>query len=238
MSNTLTQNPYVTKFENMLKPLQSRLSELELNLDSIKDDHPYKQQARLDILVEINKTKQDIENTEKNLECSKTMNIIRSNKVPVDILDHNVWNDCWYDEKRKLYVTYNEHFETLDDVCQREHQINYSKETNDDGLVFKEEGVKFIFGHPSIRIDYEDGTFANFLLPTMTDNMLTDEIVKARLRPKSNEKSIMYKTESESWITIGTKGLSLCEKENEISDKLELYPKVPMEELKTLYGRK
>jgi len=138
------------------------------------------------------------------------MNVTRSDKVPKNIQDHNVWNDCWYDEERKLFVTYNQHFETLDNVHQREHQINYSKETNDGGLVFEEEGVKFILGYPSIRIDYEDGTFANFLLPIMTDNMLTDEIVKARLRPESNEKSIIYKTESESWITIGTKGLSLC----------------------------
>ena len=222
----------------MLEPLQLRLVELENNLNSIKDDHPYKQQARLDVLEEINKIKQDIENVEKNLECSKEMHIVRDDKVPSNVEDHNIWNDCWYDEEKKLFVTYNKHFGTLDDVHQREHQINYSKETNDDGLVFKEEGVKFIFGYPSIRIDYEDETFVNFLLPTMTDNMLTDIIVKARLRPESNEKSIIYKTKSESWITIGTKGLSICEKENEISDKLELYPKVPMEELKALYGRK
>jgi hypothetical protein len=192
----------------------------------------------LNVLEEISKTKQEIENTEKNLECSKTIPTIRSDKVPSNIPDHNVWNDCWYDQERKLYVTYNKHFETLDDVHQREHQITYSKETGDNGLVFKEEGIKFLFGYPSIRIDYDDGTSANFLLPTMTDNMLTEEVVKARLRPESKENSIIYKTESESWITIGTKGLSLCEKENEISDKLELYPKVPIEELKTLYGRK
>ena len=238
MSNTLTQNPDISRFEEMLKQLQSELSDLEQNLDSIKDDHSDKHKTRLDILTEINKTKQNIENVQKNLECSKSIPIIRSDNVHSNIPDHNVWNDCWYDEERKLFVTYNKHFETLDNVYQREHQINYSKETNDNGLVFKEEGVKFIFGYPSIRIDYEDGTFANFLLPTMTDNMLTDEIVKARLRPESNEKSIIYNTESESWITIGTKGLSLCEKENEISDQLELYPKVPIEELRTLYGRK
>jgi len=76
------------------------------------------------------------------------------------------------------------------------------------------------------------------MLPTLTDKMLTDKIVKARLRPRTHDESVLYDTESEQWITIGTKGLSLCEKENEISDKLELYPKVPMEELKTLYNRK
>jgi len=50
MSNTLTQSPYVNRFEEMLRPLQLRLAELERNLDSIKDNHPDKQKARLDLL--------------------------------------------------------------------------------------------------------------------------------------------------------------------------------------------
>jgi len=166
------------------------------------------------------------------------MAIVRSEKVPRDIPDHNVWNDCWYDKKRNLYVTYNEHFETLNNARERKHQIQYTKETNDDGLVFKEEGVKFFFGYPAVKIDYDDGTYVNFLLPTMTDQMLTKEIVSARLRPKSESESIIYKTASEPWITIGTKGLRICEKENEISDELGLYPPVPIEELKKLHGRK
>ncbi|MDH3501614.1 MAG: hypothetical protein OEL69_03790 [Nitrosopumilus sp.] len=43
MNNTLTQNPYVTRFEEMLKPLKSKLSKLEIKLDSINDNHPHKQ---------------------------------------------------------------------------------------------------------------------------------------------------------------------------------------------------
>ena len=70
MSNILT-SPYIQRFENILKPLQSRLSKLEIKLDSIDDNHPHKQQSRLNVLEEISKTKQDIENTQRNLECSK-----------------------------------------------------------------------------------------------------------------------------------------------------------------------
>ena len=69
----------------MLKPLQSKLSKLETKLDSIDDNHPHKQQSRLNVLEEINKIKQEIENTQKNLECSKTIPIIRSDIVPADI---------------------------------------------------------------------------------------------------------------------------------------------------------
>ena len=238
MSNTLTQNnPYVTRFENMLKPLQSKLSKLEVKLDSIGDDHPHKQQSTLNVLEEISKTKQEIENTLKNLECSKTMSVIRSDRIPSGIADHNVWNDCWYDKERKLYVTYNKYFMEISDAGDRPHQIQYTKETGDYGVVALADKVEFRFGYPCVIQEDSKGQDTWFILPTLKDNMLTDKIVKARLRPESEQKSILYETESEQWITIGTKGLKLCERENVISDKLELYPIVPIEELKTLYDR-
>ena len=67
--------------------------------------------------------------------------------------------------------------------------------------------------------------------------MLTKEIVSSRLRPESNEKSALYQTESERWITVGTDRFSMCERENEISNELGIFPPVPIEELKTLYNR-
>jgi hypothetical protein len=72
----------------------------------------------------------------------------------------------------------------------------------------------------------------------MSDNMLTKEIVMARAKPTSNEDSILYETESEQWITVGTDGFRMCERENEITDELNIFPPVPIEELKMLYGRK
>ena len=144
MSNILT-SIYTQRFENMLKPLLSKLSELEQNLDSIKDDHPDKQKVRLDILTEINKTKQKIENVEKNLECSKEMKIIRSDKVPSDIPVHNVWNDCWYDEERKAYVTFNSRFEEVPNSRTREIQVQYDKEmgTNSGIIIPEDNNAKY-----------------------------------------------------------------------------------------------
>ena len=240
MSNTLTQNPYVNRFEDILKPLQSKLSKLEKKLDSIDDDHPDKQQSTLNVLKEINKTKQDIKNTEKNLECSKEMIHVRSDNVPKDIVDHNVWNDCWYDEERKAFVTFNLRFEEVPNSRTRDIQVQYDKEMNNDnsGIIISEDKIQFMYGYPAILSEDQDGYPVWHLLPTMSNEMLTEEIVKARLKPNTHEESVIYETESEQWITIGTKGLKLCERENEISDELELYPKVPMEELKMLYGRK
>ena len=239
MSNTLTQNnPYTNRFEEMLKPLQSKLSKLEIKLDSIDDNHPDRQQSRLNVLEEISKTKQEIQITEKNLECSKTMNVMRSDKVPSDIQDYNVWNDCWYDEERKAFVTFNLRFEKVTNSRTREIQIQYDKEMNNNsGIIISEEKIEFKFGYPAILSENQDDKPVWHILSTMTDNMLTDKIVVGRLRPTSDDNSIIYETESEQWITIGTRGLKLCEKENEISDKLEIYPPVPIEELKTLHNR-
>lgn len=239
MSSTLTQNnPYTQRFQDMLKPLQSRLSELEQNLDSIKDDHPDKQKVRLDVLTEINKTKQEIENTEKNLECSKTISIIRSDKVPSGIPDHNVWNDCWYDEERKAFVTFNKYFEESTNARTRDIQIKYDEEMGANlGIIIEEEKIQFRFGYPAILQKNSENKDVWFLIPTITDDMLTKDIVKARAKSDSQEDAILYETESEQWITVGTDGFSMCERENEICDNLGIFPPVPIEELKTMYGR-
>ena len=136
-----------------------------------------------------------------------------------------------------MYITFNEYFTNAEYVWKRQHQKQYVEETGIKGVVILPEQIEFRFGYPSIIQEDSNAQDTWFVIPTLKDDMLTNEIVKARLRPESNKKSILYKTQSEQWITIGTKGLKLCERENQISDKLQLYPIVPIEELKTLYGR-
>ncbi|WP_316507183.1 hypothetical protein [Nitrosopumilus sp.] len=153
MSILTQNNSYVTRFENMLKPLKSRLSKLEIKLDSIDDNHPHKQQSRLNVLEEISKTKQEIENTQRNLECSKTMNVIRSDKVPSNVEDHNVWNDCWYDEERKAFVAFNKYFEGATNTRTRDIQIQYDKDNGNQnpGVILEEDKIQFRFGYPAIK---------------------------------------------------------------------------------------
>ena len=229
---------YLQRFENMLKPLQSRLSELEQNLDSIKNDHPDVQKARLDVLTEINKAKAQIENVKKNFECAKEMPIIRSDKVPVNIPDHNVWNDCWYDEKRKAFVTFNQRLEKIPNARTREIQIQYDKEigVSQSGIILEDEKIEFRYGYPVILRENQDGNPVWFLLPTMTDNMLSKQVVKGRFRPQSNNESVIYKTESEEWIEVLNTKLS--EREYEIACEVVPYlVKTPIEILKATANR-
>jgi len=234
----MTQNnPYLTRFKNMLKSFKSRLSKLEIKLDSVDDNHPHKQQSRLNVLEEISKTKQEIENIEKNLECSKTMSVIRSDKVPSDIADHNVWNDCWYDEERKAFVMLNSFFEEVPNARTREIQVRYENETGKkSGVIIEENRIQFMYGYPTILREDQDNNPVWHLLPTMTEDMLTKEIVKSRLDPKSHEESIIYETEDESWIDV--LGTQLSEKEYELACEVILHMvKTPMEVLKASAGR-
>ena len=229
---------YVQRFADMLKPLQSRLSELEQNLDSIRDDHPGKQKARLEIITEINKTKEDIENTEKSLVYSKIIPIIRYEKVPANIPDHNIWNDCWYDEKRKAFVTFNKYFEESTNARTRDIQIQYDKQMDSNsGIIIPENRIQFRFSYPAMLQKDSKQRDTWFLLPTITDNMLTKDMVRARAKPESDQNAILYETESEQWITVGTDGFRLSKRENEICDELGIFPSVPIEELKSIYGR-
>jgi len=220
----------------MLKPLQSKLSKLEIKLDSIDDDHPHRQQSRLNVLEEISKTKQEIHITQKNLECSKTMNVIRSDKVPSDIPDYNVWNDCWYDEERKLYVTFNEYFMEGKDAWIRSHQKQYTEETGIKAVVILPEQIEFRFGYPVMLQKDDKGFPVWFFIQTMKEKMLTQDIVSKRVNPKSHEESVLYNTEADNWIEV--LGINLTEKEYELACEFMPYlVKTPMEVLKANAGR-
>lgn len=149
------------------------------------------------------------------------------------------WNDCWYDEKRKVYVTHNKYFKGIPNAHTREIQIQYEKENNDDGIVIEENRIKFFFGYPALKLTYKtSGNSVNFLLPALTDDMITQEIVKARLSPDSEDHAIMYETQSEPWIEIGDGKLVLTEKEYELGKDLDRYNHVPIDTVKTIYKRK
>ena len=141
------------------------------------------------------------------------------------------WNDCWYDEKMKVYVTHNEYFKKIPSIHETEHQQKYDQEIGDGGIVVREFKVKSLFGYPACKINYKDGSSVWFLLPTITDDMLTKELVTARLVPESNDDAIVYETKSEPWLEFGD-GLKLTEKEYELGMDLGRYSPIPLSALK------
>lgn len=148
------------------------------------------------------------------------------------------WNDCWYDEKNKVYVTHNEYFKKIPSIHETKHQQKYDQEIGDDGIVVREFKVKSLFGYPACKINYKDGSSVWFLLPTMTDDMLTREIIKARLMPKSQENAIIYETKSKPWIEIGNGEVILTEKEYDLGKDSGRYTYAPIDAVKLLFKQR
>jgi len=208
---------YVQRFQEMLSEYNDKLSKLE---------NP----------EEISKIKQNIVGIEKSIEYAKVLPVVRDPRVPENIPDHEVWNDCWYDEERKVFVTLNPYFKGLPNARTRDIQIQYDKENINSGIIIEKEKIQFRFGYPMIQIKHDDGTFSNFLLSTLKDNMLTKEIVHTRFNSKSYEEFVTYETESESWIEA--LGATLSEQEYLLACEVMPYlVKTPIEVLKAISGR-
>jgi len=209
---------YIQRFQEMLSEYNDKLS---------KSENP----------EEISKFKQNITGLETSIECAKVLPVVRDIRVPKNIPDHNVWNDCWYDEERKAYITLNNRFTQVSNAKTREIQIQYDRENDiNSGIIIEEEKIQFRFGYPVIESKNQDGEVVWHILSTLTENMITEKIVKGRFRPESDEESVIYETESEAWIEALDTNLS----EQEYLLACEVMPylvKTPMEVLKAISGR-
>ena len=83
-----------------------------------------------------------------------------------------------------------------------------------------EDGITFRFGYPVLANKDRDDKHVWSILCTLTDEMLTEEIILARLNPKSHEESAIYDTTSEQWLGGD---LKMCEKEYEIGHKNNIW---------------
>ena len=76
---------------------QRELEQLEDNFDETTG----KQQKRLQTLEKISKTKSNIVEITNAIDYSKKTEYFRHPNIPQNISDEHVWNDAWYDGKRK-----------------------------------------------------------------------------------------------------------------------------------------
>ena len=152
----------------------------------------------------------------KNLECTKTMPFIRSAKVPVHVELANVWNDCYYDNSKGIYVT----FRRFPNGIGPETQANQAKLGYEgEGVAFPRKNVRFRHGYPTISGETKDGTTCNSMLCTMTEEMITDDLIIAlfgleRDLTNANAYEIYYETEAPRWI--GGKYFKLTDAERRI----------------------
>ncbi|MFY9301253.1 MAG: hypothetical protein WAO91_08705 [Candidatus Nitrosotenuis sp.] len=87
-------------------------------------------------------------------------------KIPSAVADHEIWNDCWFDRKKSIYITHNTFFKSWPELKTRPHQIKYQLESGDGGVAILGEKVVFKFGLPAIKLPADKGGVW-FLLPTV-----------------------------------------------------------------------
>ena len=157
----------------------------------------------LESLLEKEQDESVIAELAKAIEYSKNTEYFRHPNIPQSIPDEHVWNDAWYDEKRNAWVTLNDYFYHLENARTREIQKRYEMDNIvNPGLIIEEEKIQFRKGIPSILQKNDKGQPVWYMLPTLFDVMLTQEIVKGKFLPDSQETACLYRKGSDAYISI------------------------------------
>ena len=144
----------------------------------------------------------EIARLEKQILHIEKMPIIRANCVPNNIPNEFAWNDCWYDAERGRYFTASKSmFMLFGEGKFLECQIE--KTATDYAYIMPERFIVITYGYPAVRKTEEKGQRMLFL-PTMTEEMLTDEIVCSRIEayhwftihPERFESQVFYETDA------------------------------------------
>ncbi len=224
----------VEYFDILIESEKSTVASLEPRMDEIADDDPDKAKKKLDILAQISESQEKIRGYEDAMQYIGEIPVVRSYKIPSGVDTSNAWNDCYYDEKQNGFVTFSKRHIEFARKHSRSIQIESDKGMGTDaGIIVENEKIQFRFGYPVVAATNQDGKTVWYILCTMTDEMLTEEIVMARLQTrnkKTDDQPAIYETESEQWIGGN---LKMCEKEYEIGHKNKsIYCDMPIEEHK------
>ena len=227
------QGIQVPFLERILQENQKALEEQE----GLFDGTTGKQQERLQVLEKINKAKTNISELTKAIEYSKNMEYFRHPNIPRSIPDECIWNDAWYDEPRKAWVTLNDYFYQLPNAKDRPIQIKYQTENiSNPGLIVEEEKIQFRMGLPSILREDSKGNPIWYSYSTLYDVMLTQEMVKGKLYSFNEKEAYYYTTGSDAYISI--LGRYLTEQEYEFAKEFHPFmSKKPLEVIRAMGGR-
>ena len=126
----------------------------------------------------------------------------RSPQVPQEVSSEHVWNDCYYDKPRGLYVTFNPFFMKIPELQTRKHQTEFKNQTGIGGIVATSDKVEMKHGYPAVLMDVgkkkkkwgkpKSGEKKWVLLPTMKKSMITSELLLA----KHSESDIFFEEAS------------------------------------------
>ena len=176
-----------------------RSREVRSDIKKLQEDKTDKQEGRLRAL-------QRMESVYRaNARHCKTIEIVRSARVPAHISLRAVWNDCYYDGKRGLFVTFRRFPGGLGpETLAAQERLN----PGGDGTVFAARDVDFCYGYPAVNGVAVDGTYRGSILCTMSEEMITEDLVAALFgtQPRKGARDlrlmgpVYYETEAPRWI--------------------------------------
>lgn len=139
-----------------------------------------------------------------NKRCMEAMPFVRSTRIPAHVPLTAIWNDCYFDSKRKLYVTFRRFRNGLGSkTLANQKKLNLGGK----GTVFPTNEVDFCYGYPALKMK-KDGYWTASLLCTLSEEMITDELVLALLNTHTSWENkeemamgyVWYETEAPRWI--------------------------------------
>ena len=156
-------------FSEKADNLKPKIKSLEKQLDDSKG-----QKEKLKVLTKIGELRNNQILYQSIADSGKEkIPMFHDPRVPQNIPKENVWNDCYYDENWKGFVTFNEEY-IKNGKTLRESEINkkFQKEINNGGMIISEQFVIFIQSYPA-KINSK-GT--KFLIPTIKQEMITKQL--------------------------------------------------------------
>ncbi len=76
----------------------------------------------------LDKAKEFTKDITAKYDYSKNFTDNGSLKIPASIPNNKRWNDCYYDDSRKAYITFNKRFEQVENAMTRDIQIKFNNE--------------------------------------------------------------------------------------------------------------
>ena len=212
----------ITVMQDDINVMQKNRDILQKQMDFLRNNDPkqYIQQVKQAYQLE------DLTNEIKRLEKQKshiaTMPIVIANCVPENIPPEYIWNDAWYDQERDVYFTHSKTVVYNLYGSDKSLEDALIKEATDYGTLIPAKNIIYAYGYPCVRLTHQHGQ-SIMPLATMTEEMLTTELVNAKIGsyaayksdPEGFEGEVEYVTDMDKIYGSG----AFTEKEKQIGQE-------------------
>ena len=177
--------------EKNISKIQKQLDEANLKLNMIASDDPDKANKILEAADETKKIHDILEMWTQYKKDISNIVMNRSKKISKDIPNYKCWNDCWFDNESKCFITFNK-FWSKDDYKEFEGPKKfYETNTIPNAYAIPGELIRFTHGYPACILFFDKNDLRDGLIPSITDEMLNDEIISKKF---GLDKDVNYPT--------------------------------------------